>query len=138
MSVPKGWEIVECAYYHLEETQFSPQEVYKKLEGAYVAKAIPEVKVEYFDHKEGGMLSAKRTYLRLYGHGEHYDIGAMPYGKDFIISIRHCRTANTLPASTFTKRDIMYGFHSAVMRVFSKTIDDLTSGQGVMLRSAYE
>lgn len=58
---------------------------YASLEDALKAKEAP-VSTERIQLGEGGVLSAKRTYLRVSYERFVFDIGAAPFGRDFFFS----------------------------------------------------
>lgn len=59
---------------------------YKELEKILASHEMPNSVISRTTHKEGGLLSASREYLRI-KHGDIvFDICASPFGKDFFIS----------------------------------------------------
>lgn len=59
---------------------------YKELENVLKEHEMPHSTISRTKHKEGGMLSASREYLRI-KHGDLvFDVCAAPFGKDFFIS----------------------------------------------------
>ncbi len=65
---------------------FSSEEFYERLKQELHAQGIKKVITYFVFLKEGGMFSARRTYLRVEWKGFQYDICAAPFGKGFFIS----------------------------------------------------
>lgn len=64
----------------------SSNEFYGELEKTLQGHEMPNSSIQRTRHKEGGMLSAAREYLRI-KHGDLvFDVCAAPFGKDFFIS----------------------------------------------------
>jgi hypothetical protein len=64
----------------------SSDSFYKELEAIIKSHDMPHSEIKRTNHKEGGMLSAAREYLRI-KHGDIvFDVCAAPFGKDFFIS----------------------------------------------------
>ncbi|MBI1769653.1 MAG: hypothetical protein HYR67_14895 [Bacteroidetes bacterium] len=74
-------------WYHLiENLQLSSQEFYQSLGQALTTRNIPGIKLDRVDHHEGGVLSAKREYLRVNRKEHTFDVCAAPFGNGFFIS----------------------------------------------------
>jgi hypothetical protein len=69
-----------------ENFQGSPQEFYASFEKATEARAVPELHGSRVEHKEGGLASAKREYLRMHRGKHAFDICAAPFGTGFFVS----------------------------------------------------
>ena len=79
--------VVLSHWYHLvENLQHSPQEFYGSLEEAIGRRQIPDISLSRIDYLEGGMLSAKREYLRAERKRLVFDICAAPFGTGFFVS----------------------------------------------------
>lgn len=64
----------------------SSNSFYTELEKALADHEMPHSNIVRTTHKEGGLLSASREYLRI-KHGDIvFDVCAAPFGKDFFIS----------------------------------------------------
>lgn len=70
----------------LENLQASPLEFYTAVEQAVQERQIPGVELSRVDWHEGGVLSAKREYLRISRGRLMYDVCAAPFGTGFFIS----------------------------------------------------
>ena len=70
----------------IENFQASSLEFYNSLEKAIEAKSVPETHWTHVEHKEGGIASAKRVYLRTQRGKYAYDICAAPFGTGFFVS----------------------------------------------------
>ncbi len=73
-------------YHHLGNLQDSPQRFYTAFEEAIKRHELPEVKISRTHYREGGLLSAKREYLRATRKQLIFDICAAPFGKGFFVS----------------------------------------------------
>ena len=74
-------------WYHLVESfQTSSLAFYESVETAVQARAVPETNRSRIEHKEGGLASAKREYLRIHRGKHAFDICAAPFGTGFFIS----------------------------------------------------
>lgn len=84
--MPRSAEII--AHWHLLVDDFhtSALEYYKSAEEAIVARQIPDVQVSRVDWKEGGIISAKREYLRVERGKLAFDICAAPFGTSYFFS----------------------------------------------------
>lgn len=72
--------------YMVAGLQVSPLEFYAAVEEQLDRWQIPHAKRERVDWREGGLLSAKREYLRV-RRGEYvFDICAAPFGAGFFVS----------------------------------------------------
>jgi hypothetical protein len=74
-------------WYHLTEgLHCSSQAFYTALERAIDNRKLPDVRLSRIDHHEGGILSAKREYLRVRRKELIFDICAAPFGAGFFVS----------------------------------------------------
>ena len=73
-------------YHLLEDLQESPQNFYASLEQAIKRRELPDVSVSRVGYLEGGILSAKREYLRAQRKEYLFDICAAPFGNGFFVS----------------------------------------------------
>jgi hypothetical protein len=78
--------VISNWYHLLENFQASPLEFYKSVEGALQKRQAPDVKVSRVDWREGGLLSAKREYLRIKRKTYIFDICGAPFGTGFFVS----------------------------------------------------
>jgi hypothetical protein len=63
-----------------------PSEFYSLLEKALEQRKIPKVEISRIYHKEGGLLSAKREYLRMCFDRLVFDVCGAPFGVGFFVS----------------------------------------------------
>lgn len=64
----------------------SPSDFYKAVESAIAVRQIPDLKTNEITCNEGGLLSAKRVYLRVIRKGKIFDICGAPFGSGFFVS----------------------------------------------------
>jgi len=72
----------------IEGLQTSPLDFYKCIEDAIDRRRIPGLKRSHVLWPEGGLLSAKRDYLRLTREGLLFDICVAPFGTGTFVSCR--------------------------------------------------
>src|SRR5579862_6409792 len=70
----------------IENFQASSLEFYSAFEKAVESRAVPELHSARVEHKEGGLASAKRQYLRMHRGKHAFDICAAPFGTGFFVS----------------------------------------------------
>lgn len=70
----------------IENFQASPQDFYKAFEAAVATRVVPETHWIRVEHKEGGLASANREYLRMHRGKHAFDICAAPFGTGFFLS----------------------------------------------------
>jgi hypothetical protein len=68
---------------------FPSQDFYKRVEEEISARQIPSMDMSRVEFSEGGVLSAKRTYLRMMRERLAFDTCAAPFGNIYFFS---CRT----------------------------------------------
>ncbi|MDZ4697504.1 MAG: hypothetical protein SGI86_20375 [Deltaproteobacteria bacterium] len=72
----------------IENLAFSPEEFYDRTTAGLLAREIPKLKEQRVRINEGGLLSAKRLYLRLKRERIVIDICGAPFGTGFFVSWR--------------------------------------------------
>jgi hypothetical protein len=70
----------------IENFQASSLEFYNSVEKTLEGRAVPEIHWSRVEHKEGGLASAKRQYLRTHRGKYAFDICAAPFGTGFFVS----------------------------------------------------
>lgn len=71
-----------------ENFNYSPKTFYEELEKILTERKIPDLTMERIEYAEGGLLSAKRTYLRLQRERLVFDVCAAPFGTGYFFSCR--------------------------------------------------
>src|SRR5438874_1365988 len=66
--------------------QASPLEFYSSVEAALQPRRVADISTSRLDWKEGGMVSARREYLRVMRGTLAFDICAAPFGTSFFFS----------------------------------------------------
>src|SRR5262245_53210442 len=69
-----------------ENFQASTQDFYTSFEKAVEARAVPQLHRARVEHKESGLASANREYLRMHRGKYAFDICAAPFGNGFFVS----------------------------------------------------
>lgn len=70
----------------LEGMEASPMEFYAAVEAAIERREIPEATTVRIEWPEGGVMGAKREYLRVQRHEHVMDICGAPFGRGFFVS----------------------------------------------------
>jgi hypothetical protein len=70
----------------IENFQTSPMWFYQSLEAAVLRRLIPEIQGARVEHKEGGLASASRQYVRFHRGKTAFDVCAAPFGTGFFVS----------------------------------------------------
>ena len=79
--------IVFSHWYHLlEGVKASPLDFYSSVDRAVAQRLVPDSKCSRVDWREGGLLSAKREYLRIRRKEFIFDICGAPFGNSFFVS----------------------------------------------------
>lgn len=73
---------------HVPHFNTSAQEFYAAFEAELKARKIPGLEMLRLDHREGGLLSEKREYLRILRERLVFDICAAPFGTGYFFSCR--------------------------------------------------
>lgn len=89
---PRGGVEQHIGYWQqlLEELQASPQGFYAAVDAAIQRRAIPDCRLSRVDWHEGGLVSAKREYLRAERGDILIDICGAPFGNAFFVSSWLC------------------------------------------------
>jgi hypothetical protein len=82
----KASNVISHSHHPLENFQTSTMEFYAAVERALAPKQIPEYSTSRVDWRKGGMLSARREYLRVKRGKLVFDICAAPFGTGFFFS----------------------------------------------------
>lgn len=81
-------ELVSQWHRHIEGAQHSVDAFYGDVEAAIERRSIPGVAIRRIELKEGGLLSAKRLYLRISRDDLYFDICGAPFANGFFVSSR--------------------------------------------------
>lgn len=136
----------------IENFNTSPLQFYSAVSEAITRRAVPDAELERINWLEGGLLSAKREYLRITRDEYFFDICAAPFGTGFFVSwwltmrapgclltmcagIPVLRTVAWLLAPQFThyKVDTALMFQAATHAAVLEVIDSITASQGIRM-----
>jgi hypothetical protein len=70
----------------IENFQASSEEFYQAFAKAVEVRAVPQLNWTRVEHKEGGLASARREYLRMHRGKTAFDICAAPFGTGYFVS----------------------------------------------------
>jgi hypothetical protein len=72
----------------INDLKASPLDFYRRLESLLYERQVPKLESAAVDWREGGLLSAKRRYVRFLRERITFDICAAPFGTGFFVSWR--------------------------------------------------
>ena len=134
-------EIISHWHILLDDFNASALNFYGSVEKALGARKIPDLKVKRVNWREGGMLSAKREYLRVSRGDLIYDICAAPYGTGYFFSswmavkapipIIAAITRLFFKPVTYYEVDTRLMFQDSVHRSLTDTIGSIRTAQGL-------
>ena len=133
----------------------SPQEFYDAVESAVRKRNSPNVKFSRSLHKEGGLFSAAREYLRVERGDLFFEICGAPFGDGFFVSARlvvkgssfeywvGSGTVGSIAKSlagvdTLYKQDTAYMFQQLVHNSLLEVLDALTATASLPALAAME
>jgi hypothetical protein len=84
----KKGEILDSWIYFADSFSFPPQEFYDSIEKEMTSRKIPGMEISREEFSEGGLLSDKRIYLRLFRERLALYTCAAPFGTSYFFSFR--------------------------------------------------
>lgn len=84
----KRGEILDSWVYYADGFSYPPQEFYAAIDHEMVARKIPSMEISREEFGEGGLLSDKRIYLRLFRERLALYTCAAPFGTGYFFSFR--------------------------------------------------
>jgi hypothetical protein len=82
--------------HYFQNFNMSSDAFYSQVEKVLSTQQMPNTKILRAKHKEGGMFSASREYLRIQHADLVFDICAAPFGKNFFVSWWLYETESTM------------------------------------------
>lgn len=153
----KKMPVIFSHWHHLlENLQVSTKEFYASVEEAVKTRQLPDTKLSRVDHHEGGVLTAKREYLRVDRKEHTFDICAAPFGRGFFVSWWLGETMSPLVnmifkipligpwlirvfrPQTYYRMDTALMFQESVHASVLEVLDQRTKAQGVRSLSESE
>lgn len=149
MAIPVS-EVISHWSHFFQSFTLSSNDFYSTAEQIIKAHQMPNAKVVRVEHKEGGILSAKREYLRIKRRNLVFDVCAAPFGTDFFISWWLYETEGTTTSllrgtkigkflksressQTFFQADEESMFRSCVHECILEAVAKVTEGKGYQL-----
>jgi hypothetical protein len=141
--------VIHSRWQHTFHVSFSAMEFYSLVEDKLKSLEIPDVKISRVNFSQGGMLSAKREYLRVKRKEYIFDICAAPFAETFFVSYWFGETSGWLreliakipiigpplakasEMKTYYQWDSINMFSGAVKSAVNEAIDDMTKAKGV-------
>jgi hypothetical protein len=127
-----------------QDLKFSTQEFYELVEKHVRQRGIPNLKVSRKNHKEGGLFSSSREYLRIEFQDLGFDVCAAPFGNDFFVSWWFGNTSSigkdvagkifgalASGSITYFKLDTQAMFKESVKLAVQNAIDEITTTKGL-------
>ncbi|MCP4368561.1 MAG: hypothetical protein GY797_10690 [Deltaproteobacteria bacterium] len=136
--------------------QESPQKFYNNLVEAISLHNIPGIDISRIDYREGGVLSAKRLYLRVKRKELIFDICAAPFGNGFffswwlgdklsmfwrlvlVIPFLGIPLMATFRPETYFRHDTALMFQDSIAYAVYEVIDGITKAKGLRPLSELE
>src|SRR5689334_971129 len=123
--------IGQWGHYYMD-SQFSSKEFYSLLQQFITGQQMPDVRISTIIHKQGGLFSANREYLRVSRREDYFDICAAPFGKGFFFSSWHCSPEWYGSRSrTFFQADTQAMFRDCVHQCVLMAIDKISETKGI-------
>ena len=133
----------------IEGLSASPKAFFESIEAAVAEKQLEGAKHSRIHWREGGVLSAKREYLRIHRKEYAFDICGAPFGNGFFVSwwlgeipsgflgflmglpFIGGLVARFVKPQTYYRIDTATMFQSLVHSAVLQVVDEMTSNQGV-------
>ncbi len=93
----KPEEIRPPTYALIDGFQTSSDQFYQSIESELETRQVPGLELQRLDYHEGGLLSAKREYLRMRRERLTFDLCSAPFGTSWFFSYRFCEIPAPLP-----------------------------------------
>ncbi|OQP64744.1 hypothetical protein A3860_18470 [Niastella vici] len=134
---------------HSFDFSFSSLEFYSILENIIKQREMPSITMSRVTHKEGGIFSSDRIYLRISRGPLIYDVCAAPFGNGFFVSSWQGETLDifrriivALPgigkrlekafySKTYFQADTDAMFHGGVHSCLKSAIETITAAHGI-------
>ncbi len=146
------------AHWHksIVNLQESPQKFYNSLVQVISQRNIPGIDISRIDYREGGVFSAKRTYLRVKRKEHIFDICAAPFGNGFFFSwwLGHkmgffwtliiaipflgLHLLSFFRPQTYFRHDTALMFMDSIASAVLEVIDGITKAKGLRAMSELE
>jgi len=143
-----GLDIFSNWYHLLDGLQASPKEFYAAVESHISERRIPGASISRVDWPEGGVLSARREYLRVTRKPHIFDICGAPFGTGFFVSwwlgeLPGCLSNVPLFSRltgkwTYYRMDTAFMFQEAVSRAVWEVVDEISQAKGLRALSELE
>ncbi len=156
MAKAKAGFLISHWYNLFEGLQASPQDFYARVERAVQSRQVPDVRGSRVDWKEGGMLSAKREYLRVRRKKLVFDICGAPFGPHFFVSwwlaelpSGFVALLSSIPVvggfferilrpTTYYQIDTALMFQEAIRSAVNEVVDEMSKAKGLRTLSILE
>lgn len=149
MAIPINQVLSHWSHF-FQSFALSSESFYTELANVLKEHNMPNSKIERTKHKEAGLFSSEREYLRVKHFNLVFDVCAAPFGKDFFISwwlyetegkvrnmLKSTKIGNFLDQQaarrTFFQADMEDMFSSCVHECILETVIKVTEGKGVRL-----
>jgi hypothetical protein len=148
--------VISHFYHLLEGLQTSPKGFYAAVERSIRSRQIPDTRTSRVDWKEGGLLSARREYLRVRRKKLIFDICAAPFGPSFFFSwwlgelpspiigllmgipFLGVLIERWVRPKTYYQMDTALMFQEAVHAAVMEVVDQFSKAQGLRILSPLE
>ena len=125
----KKGEILNHWISFVDGFSYSAQEFYARLEDEMVKRNIPSMDISRIEFAQGGILSDKRTYLRMIRERLAFDTCAAPFGNIYFFS---CRTVYIPAVVRLWHVLVVLGFFGGLFAVLAYYLDFLLATVAVV------
>lgn len=129
--------------HHFEDFQMSSSDFYQTLAEIIKERGFPKVKTTVVPLDSGGLLDAKRNYLKVYNDNFIFYVCAAPFGKNFFVSywLRETeeefadyflrKVFGVVPKRTFFETDAEAMFVASIKKAVMQAITHTTEQRGL-------
>lgn len=125
----KQADVLSHWYALVPDFKASTQEFYSDIEKEVQTRQVPGLAITRVDFSEGGLLSAKREYLRMTRERLVFDVCASPFGTSFFFSMRFAE----LPSVVKLWQLLLFFFLLVVSTMFFWNLFGFWTGSFAML-----
>jgi hypothetical protein len=148
--------VISHWYFLFEGMQASPREFYAAVELAIQTRQVPDARTSRVDWKEGGLLSARREYLRVRRKKLVFDVCGAPFGPNFFVSwwlgelpspivgllmmipVIGLFVERWVRPRTYYQIDTSLMFQETIRSAVNQVVDDMSRAKGLRILSPLE
>ena len=129
----KKAEVLYYWYNLVPDLNTSVREFYDAVEKELKERKVPDLESHRVEWNEGGLLSAKREYLRLTRERLVFDICAAPFGTSFFFSCRFARIPAIInPLAILILLGVVFGMIGAFLQMHQRHFECIVERRGLV------